>query len=141
MFIPKIALLALAAVVAFGGLTAVAANVFGDDDDGSVAVRDVELRKDDDVGEVELVADDEPEGDGDDTRGNDGTRRGDNTGDRDDTRGDDGTRGGDNTGDGDATAGNDGSAGGDNSYAPPPVTGAAGGDVSSDGSSGGGSAG
>ena len=85
-----------------------------------------------------MAVDDDDVGDGDDTRGDDGSGGGNNTGDRDSTRGNDGTRGGDNTGDrdshprqrrrprggdntgdGDWTGGNDGTAGGDNSYVAP----------------------
>ena len=130
----RLAVLALAAVLAFGGLgTAFAA--LGDDGEDDARTAAIELRKDD--AGSELVSDeDDDEGDGDRTRGNDGTRGGDNTGDRDATAGNDGTRGGDNTGDGDATWGNDGTGGGDNSYVAP----AAGGGYDGGGSySGGGS--
>jgi hypothetical protein len=111
----KMAVLVLAVIVALGGLGAGFIRAF--DDDEAVAVDPVELRKDDSA--PDLVAEDDDEGDGDSTRGDDGTRGGDNTGDGDATRGNDGTRGGDNTGDGDATWGNDGTAGGDNSFAAP----------------------
>jgi hypothetical protein len=134
----RLAVLALAALLAFGGLGTAFALDGGDDDPGSA--QPIELRKDDASAEVLTEEDDgDPEptgdgdrtrgddgtgggnntGDGDRTRGNDGTRGGDNTGDRDATAGNDGTRGGDNTGDGDATWGNDGTGGGDNSYVAP----------------------
>jgi hypothetical protein len=128
------AVITLAVVVALGGLGVGYVNTFDEGD--AQAVDTIDLRKDDNS--AELVAEqDDDEGDGDDTRGddatgggnntgdrdstrgNDGTRGGDNTGDRDSTRGNDGTRGGDNTGDGDATGGNDGTSGGDNSYVAP----------------------
>jgi hypothetical protein len=112
----KMAVLALAVVVALGGLGVGFVRTF--DEGAAEAVEPLELRKDD--RSPELVAeDDDDEGDGDSTRGDDGTRRGDNTGDRDSTRGNDGTRGGDNTGDGDATWGNDATGGGDNTFAAP----------------------
>lgn len=112
----RMLLLAIVALLAIGGVTSAIADLGGTDDASGV-----ELRKDDSLGEVELV-DDDDEGDGDDTRGNDGTGGGDNTGDRDNTRGDDGTNGGDNTGDGDNTGGNDGTDGGDNTrVATPPA--------------------
>ncbi len=129
----RIAVLALAAVLAFGGLGT--AFALSGDDDSSAAADPIELRKDD-AGDDVLVGEDDdgPDGDGDSTRGDDGTRGGDNTGDGDKTRGNDGTRGGDNTGDGDATYGNDGTGGGDNSYVAPAASG--GGDDSGYGYSG-----
>ena len=126
----RLAVLFLAGLLAFGGIgTAFALS----DDDAPEAVSPVELRKDDASSDVLTEEDDDgPEpGDGDATRGDDGTRGGDNTGDGDRTRGNDGTRGGDNTGDGDATYGNDGTGGGDNSYVAPAA--GYGGDVSSGG--------
>ena len=132
MTIGRIAVLALAAVLALGGLGTAFAALAGDGADDPVA-QEIELRKDDPGAEL-VSADDDDEGDGDRTRGDDGTRGGNNTGDGDRTRGNDGTRGGDNTGDGDATWGNDGTGGGDNSYvAPAPVYG--GGDDSGGGTS------
>ena len=126
----RLAVIALAAVLAFGGLgTAFAL----DGDDDAPGAEPIELRKDDASVEVLTEEDDdgpEPAGDGDATRGDDGTRGGDNTGDGDRTRGDDGTRGGNNTGDGDRTRGNDGTRGGDN-------TGDGDGTWGNDGSSGG----
>jgi len=59
------------------------------------AVEPIDLRKDDTS--AELVAEEDDDGDGDATRGDDGTSGGNNTGDRDSTRGDDGTGGGDNS--------------------------------------------
>lgn len=114
----KLAVAALGVSLALGaGLSALA------DDSSTSHVRAIDLnhdsgavRRDDPADEIVAVEDDEdPTGDGDRTRGNDGTEGGDNTGDEDRTRGNDGTDGGDNTGDGDATVGNDGTAGGDNS--------------------------
>jgi hypothetical protein len=129
----RLAVIALAAVLALGGIgTAFAL----DGDDDAPESQPIELRKDDATADVLTEEDDDgPDGDGDSTRGDDGTGGGDNTGDGDRTRGNDGTRGGDNTGDGDATYGNDGTGGGDNSYvAPAPAYG--GGDVSGGGTTG-----
>ena len=103
----------LATAVVTGGVTAALAD---DADERPDALESVELRKDDSSPDVELVDDDEdddPTGDRDKTRGDDGTNLGHNH-DRDATGGDDGSGHGDNT-DGDATAGDDGSSGGDNS--------------------------
>jgi len=149
----RFAVILLAGLLAFGGLGLAVTNVFGGDDE-SAAMKSIELRKDDSGG-PELVADEEPDpgdgdrtrgddgtdggnntGDGDRTRGNDGTRGGDNTGDGDRTRGNDGTRGGDNTGDGDATVGNDGTGGGDNSYVAAPAPAYGGGDSGGGGTTG-----
>ena len=134
----RLAVLTLAAIIAMGGLGIGVARTL-DDDATAGDVEPVELRKDDSSPELVAQAgddDDEPSGDGDRTRGDDGTRGGDNTGDGDRTRGNDGTRGGDNTGDGDGTRGNDGTdggfntdgtagadgtAGGDNTFAPAPA--------------------
>jgi hypothetical protein len=113
----KLAALMLAVVVALGGLGAGFIRTF--DESEADAVEPVELRKDDTGAELVAEEDDDDRGDGDSTRGDDGTRGGDNTGDRDSTRGNDGTRGGDNTGDGDATFGNDGTGGGENTYVEP----------------------
>ena len=128
MTMGRLAVIALAAVLAFGGLgTALA---LSGDDDSTAQADPIELRKDD-AGDDVLVGEDDdgPEGDGDSTRGDDGTGGGNHTGDGDSTRGNDGTSGGDNTGDGDSTRGNDGTGGGDNSYVAP----AAGGGDDSDG--------
>ena len=132
----RLAVIALCAVLALGGLgTAFVA--LGDDGDDDARAQPIELRKDD-AGNAEIAQEEPDPGDGDDTRGDDNTAGGNNTGDGDRTRGNDGTRGGNNTGDGDATWGNDGSGGGDNSYvapaAPAPAYGGGGDD------SGGGSA-
>jgi hypothetical protein len=113
----RLSVIALCAVLALGGLgTAFVA--LGDDGDDDARQQPIELRKDDANAEI---AQEEPD-----------------PGDGDDTRGDDGSAGGNNTGDGDATWGNDGSGGGDNSYvapaAPAPAYGGGGDD------SGGGSA-
>ncbi len=71
---------------------------------------DPAIRRNDDDGPpvLEAVDDDDDLGDGDSTRGDDGTDGGDNTGDGDSTRGDDGTDGGDNTGDDTNTGGDTG---------------------------------
>jgi hypothetical protein len=106
----KMAVLMLVVVVALGGLGAGFIRTFDDGDPR--AVEPLELRKDDSA--PDLVAEDDDEGDGDSTRGDDGTRGGNNTGDGDNTRGNDGTRGGNNTRDGDSTWGNDATRGGDN---------------------------
>ena len=94
----RLTILALAAILAFGGLTT--AFALSGDDDGTASADPIELRKDDAASDVLVEEDDDgPDGDGDSTRGNDGTRGGDNTyvGDRDGTWGDDGTGGGDNS--------------------------------------------
>ena len=94
----KILLLALCGVVALAGVT----GAFADDGgEPTEALEPIEVRKDDSAAEVELVDDD---------------RDDDPTGDRDETRGDDGTNAGHNN-DGDATGGDDGTDGGDNSEA------------------------
>jgi hypothetical protein len=131
----RLAVTALCAVLALGGLgTAFVA--LGDDGDDDARQQPIELRKDD-GGSAEIAHEEPDPGDGDDTkgddntaggnntgdgdrtRGNDKTSGGNNTGDGDGTRGNDGSSGGNNTGDGDATVGNDGSGGGDNSYVAP----------------------
>ena len=115
MITGRLAVLALAVLLAFGGLgTAV---VIGDDDTPD-SVSAIDMRKDD-AGDDVFV--DEDDGDDDATRGDDGTGGGDNTGDGDKTRGNDHTAGGDNTGDGDATRGNDNTASGDSYGAPAPA--------------------
>jgi hypothetical protein len=92
----KILILALCVVVAIGGVGAALA----DDGDDEVGTMDpIEVRKDDSSAGTELVdddPDDDPTGDGDQTRGDDGTDWGHNH-DRDATGGDDGTDGGDNS--------------------------------------------
>ncbi|MDQ3646201.1 MAG: hypothetical protein M3345_04615 [Actinomycetota bacterium] len=116
----KLAVAGLALSLALGGgLVALA------DDPTTSEVREIDLddrdgavlRRDDAADDAMAVDDDDkdPTGDGDRTRGNDGTQGGDNTGDGDATAGNDGTAGGDNTGDGggDATGGDD-SGGGTN---------------------------
>jgi hypothetical protein len=94
----KLAVFMLAVVVALGGLGAGFIRAF--ETGKADAVEPVELRKDDSGAELAAEEDDD-------------------RGDGDSTRGDDGTRGGDNTGDGDATFGYDGTGGGDNTYAAP----------------------
>ena len=61
-------------------------------------------------GDDGLTGLDDDEGDGDNTRGNDGTSGGNNTGDGDNTRGNDGTSGGNNTGGGGGGGGGGGAA-------------------------------
>jgi hypothetical protein len=95
----KLAVFTLAVIVALGGLGAGFVRAF--DEGEADAVEPVELRKDDTGAELAAEQDD------------------DDPGDDDSTRGDDGTRGGDNTGDGDATFGDDGTAGGENTYVAP----------------------
>jgi hypothetical protein len=125
----RMAVITLAVVVALGGLGVGYVRTFNESD--AKAVDSIDLRKDD--SSSDLVAVDDEEGDGDSTRGDDGTRGGDNTGDRDSTRGNDGTRGGDNTGDRDSTRGNDGTGGGDNSFVTPATPDYYGGDDSGGG--------
>lgn len=112
----KISLAALVAVLAIGvaivsapgpEASGVAAINLGDDDDA---------RRDEDA--LTDVDGSDDDGDGDNTRGNDGTGGGNNTGDRD------------------ATVGNDGTAGGDNSYVAAPSPGYGGGDSGGGGSTG-----
>src|ERR671916_390933 len=95
----KLAVLTLAVIVALGGLGTGFIRAF--ETGKADAVEPVELRKDDSGADVAAEEDDDDRGDGDATRGNDGTR------------------GGDNTGDGDATFGHDGTGGGDNTYVAP----------------------
>jgi hypothetical protein len=108
----RILIIALCGVVAIGGVGAALA----DDGDEQIGSLDpVDLRKDDSLGDAELVDDepnDDPTGDGDKTRGDDGTSWGHNN-DHDSTAGHDGTGGGDNT-DGDNTWGDDGTNWGHN---------------------------
>jgi hypothetical protein len=104
--------LAVAIAIGLGGFGAALKSWVGGDPVAAITLSDVDARKDDADGPA--LADDGDQGDGDKTRGNDGTSGGNNTGDGDRTRGNDGTSGGNNTGDGDRTRGNDGTAGGDN---------------------------
>jgi hypothetical protein len=131
MSLGKLAVLALAVALAFGSLGAFVGGWVGSEPDPIALASDDDGRRDDALGDVEVVDDDR--GDGDRTRGNDGTRGGNNTGDGDRTRGNDGTGGGNNTGDGDYTAGNDGTGGGDNTY----VAGGGGGGTATGGGGGG----
>jgi hypothetical protein len=98
----RILILTLCGLVAIGGVSAAIAD---DSDDETATLNPVELRKDDSAPDTELVDDDE----GDDP-----------TGDRDKTRGDDGTNWGHNN-DHDSTAGHDGTSGGNNSEVAPAV--------------------
>jgi hypothetical protein len=123
----RIALIALCGLVAIGGVSAAIAD--NGDGDETAGVGPVDVRKDDTAADTDLVDDeddDEPTGDRDKTRGDDGTNGGDNS-DGDRTAGDDGTSWGHNN-DRDATGGDDGTAGGDNSevaVAPAPAPAAA----------------
>ena len=108
----RILIIALCGVVAVAGVSAALAD--GDDEEVA-SLGAIDLRKDDSSADAELVdddPDDDPTGDGDKTRGDDGTRWGHNH-NHDSTAGDDGTGGGDNT-DGDATRGDDGTSWGHN---------------------------
>ena len=93
----RLAVLIVATALAFGGLGAALADWRAADPGDPIQLAgDIEARKsdaDDDAPVARPTAD----GDGDDTRGDDGTNGGDNTGDGDNTRGNDGTSGGDNT--------------------------------------------
>jgi hypothetical protein len=95
MMTVKIVVLMVAGVLAVVGVGTAIADL-GSSDDSEGPAQNIELRKDDSGADTELV-DEEDEGDGDGTRGDDGTRGGNNTGDRDGTRGNDGTSGGNNT--------------------------------------------
>jgi hypothetical protein len=108
----KLAVIGIALVLAAGGVGAALADRGTSDAGEVIDLTAQDARKDDVMESLGLVDDDD--GDGDNTRGDDGTSGGDNTGDGDNTRGDDGTNGGDNTGDGDNTRGDDGTSGGDN---------------------------
>jgi hypothetical protein len=114
----RLAVSALAAILAIGGIGSILVNNRPQPVDAvELDDRDPAIRRlDDDANELVAVDDDDaaPKGDGDRTRGNDGTSGGANTGDGDRTRGNDGTGGGNNTGDGDRTRGNDGTGGGNN---------------------------
>jgi hypothetical protein len=116
----KIAVLALAVLVAIGGGAALAGRAATTPTNvDAVQIRsDDDARRDDDPADgTDPVEDDRDDdtGDGDDTKGDDGTSGGwSRTGDGDDTKGDDGTSGGwSRTGDGN-TGGNTGAnTGGD----------------------------
>jgi hypothetical protein len=92
-------LLAVAIAIGLGGFGAALKSFAGSDPVAAVTLSEADARKDDgdDIG---LAADDDDRGDGDRTRGNDGTGGGNNTGDGDRTGGNDGTGGGNNTGGG-----------------------------------------
>jgi hypothetical protein len=112
MGIGKLVVLVVALGIALSGIGTALAD-WADSDAGSAVqlATNVDARKHDADG-FAFVDDDE--GDGDKTRGDDGTGGGNNTGDGDWTRGNDGTAGGNNTvavgsggggGDGDDTGG------------------------------------
>jgi hypothetical protein len=110
----KLAVIGIALVLAAGGVGAALADRGTSDAGEVIDLTAQDARKDDVMESLGLVDDDD--GDGDNTRGDDGTSGGDNTGDGDNTRGDDGTSGGDNTGSGagggDDTGGDDTGGGG-----------------------------
>ena len=140
MTIGKLAVLAVALAFASGGIGAALADWRSTDAGEPVVLAgESDGRRDDGGPEAAAVEEQDP-GDGDRTRGDDGTNGGNNTGDGDRTRGNDGTAGGNNTGDGDWTAGNDGTAGGDNTQAAGGggLGGGGGGDASAGSASGGG---
>lgn len=117
MNLGRIAIGALAALVAVSGY-AVASGRLDDTKEARASDDEITLRREELADEVQAVEDDDNTGDGDKTKGDDGTNGGNNTGDGDDTNGNDGTNGGNNTytGDGDATNGDDGTSGGANTY-------------------------
>ncbi len=92
------AVAALATVLGLGGVSAIVSDDAPTQEARSIQLEDEAARKTDDA---DVLVAQEDDGDGDDTKG------------------DDGTGGGDNTGDGDWTGGNDGTGGGDNSYVAP----------------------
>lgn len=96
MGLGKLAVLVVALGIALGGIGAALADRVGSDDRSAVQLAtDVDARKND--ADDDIVVLDDDEGDGDKTRGDDGTSGGNNTGDGDWTAGSDGTGGGDNT--------------------------------------------
>jgi hypothetical protein len=113
MGLKRLTVSALAAVLALSGIGSIL--VMQHEPAGVDAVElEPAIRRQDDDGPTLQVVDDDAEGDGDNTAGDDGTSGGNNTGDGDNTAGNDGTSGGNNTGDGDNTAGDDGTSGGNN---------------------------
>src|SRR5687768_2830402 len=95
----RMAVLALAVVVAAVGLTAVVSPWSGRASVDAIDLSDDDqaARRDENELSVEPVDDDDDgkgRGDGDNTAGNDGTNGGNNTGDGDNTAGNDGTNGG-----------------------------------------------
>jgi hypothetical protein len=111
----KLAVFVVALALASGGIGAALAEWRSSDAGAAIELAgDFDARKSAADHDVGFVEDDDDKGDGDRTRGNDGTSGGNNTGDGDRTRGNDGTGGGNNTGDGDWTGGNDGTGGGNN---------------------------
>lgn len=92
----KMLIAALCGVIAVAGVSAAIAD---DGDDRVGSFDPIDVRKDDSLSGTELVEDDpddDSSGDGDKTRGDDGTADGHNH-DGDGTGGDDGTGGGDNS--------------------------------------------
>ena len=97
MSLGKIAVVVLAFAIGGLGIGAALADSRGSDPGSPIELEEVRKSELDD--EVEVAQEQDDEGDGDGTAGDDGTGGGDNTGDGDATRGNDGTNGGDNTGD------------------------------------------
>jgi hypothetical protein len=112
--IGKAAVFGLGVVLGLGTTAAVLEAQRGPDRFSVVEVQSDDLEGNRPEDQVAIaLQDDADEGDGDGTRGDDGTGGG-LSGDRDRTAGNDGTRHGNNTGDSDRTVGNDGTGGGDN---------------------------
>ena len=91
----KIAIGVMAGSLALGSVVASLADSSDRTEVRSIQFEDEGARRED--LDTELVTEENERGDGDGTRGNDGTGGGNNTGDGDGTDGDDGTGGGDNT--------------------------------------------
>jgi hypothetical protein len=120
MTIGKIGVLVLAIALLSFGVGSAFADWRQADVGAAIQLADVDARKTEGGQDDVVQVGDEDEGDGDKTRGNDGTS------------------GGNNTGDGDRTRGNDGTGGGDNTRSPAPVGGGdTGGDTSGGGTGGG----
>jgi hypothetical protein len=103
MEMKKILAAAGAAVIALSGIASIVVLNQAPQTVDAVELQDPAIRRADDDGPtLDAVSDDDNDstGDGDSTRGDDGTGGGNNTDDGDSTRGDDGTGGGNNTGDG-----------------------------------------
>ena len=97
MGLKRLTVSALAAVLALSGIGSILVMQHQPLNVEAVEL-DPAIRRQDDDGPTLQVVDDDAEGDGDDTAGNDGTSGGNNTGDGDNTAGNDGTSGGNNTG-------------------------------------------
>jgi hypothetical protein len=97
MTLGKLAVIFVAVALGAGGVGAALADWRSSSDAGAAIELDGRKNELDD-GPAFVGDDDDDRGDGDRTRGNDGTSGGNNTGDGDRTRGNDGTSGGNNTG-------------------------------------------